>query len=433
MSLQAGRRAVNGARITGEAMAGEFVGGPHGGILDARIALPRTRVRTRGGWVATAAFDEDVVTLGARALLPLLDAHPDVRPRSLLLATVSSPLVEGGVAQLLAEVCGLAGDRLHVAEQGGTVAAAGAALTSALALDAAGLGPVLLVTADTRRDTRGGALGDGAAAALVGGDGDLAQVEVGDSSAELFRDRWRLDGQHAVREAESSLVKAAPRPAGADVAVDAFGPRVDRAGALGCAGLLTGVLLRLADAESGTRLTVRASGGGVSHAFTLTAGPAARAAGAAAAEAVAGGTEGAAPGEVSVEGFDPYASQARAWRERGRDLRLEAVRDAATGEVLFPAPPGGNGAAVQRLARRGRVYTHTRDHVFPYGGPLSMAVVDLDGGGRFYGQVADGAEVAIGDEVELVLRRLHTGGGVPQYFYKVVPRADVPAAAAREG
>jgi uncharacterized OB-fold protein len=67
------------------------------------------------------------------------------------------------------------------------------------------------------------------------------------------------------------------------------------------------------------------------------------------------------------------------------------------------------------------VFTHTTDYVYPLGGPIAMAVVELDGGGRFYGQVIDGLSVELGDPVTLVLRRLHLGGGVPQYFWKIAP------------
>ena len=50
-----------------------------------------------------------------------------------------------------------------------------------------------------------------------------------------------------------------------------------------------------------------------------------------------------------------------------------------------------------------------------------MAVVSLDGGGRFYGQVAGGGSVEIDERVQLVLRRIHSGGGLPHYFWKVSP------------
>jgi uncharacterized OB-fold protein len=45
----------------------------------------------------------------------------------------------------------------------------------------------------------------------------------------------------------------------------------------------------------------------------------------------------------------------------------------------------------------------------------------MDDGGQFYGQVAIGEHVAIDDRVELVPRRLHNGGGMIQYFWKVRP------------
>jgi uncharacterized OB-fold protein len=50
-----------------------------------------------------------------------------------------------------------------------------------------------------------------------------------------------------------------------------------------------------------------------------------------------------------------------------------------------------------------------------------MAVLDLEDGVRFFGQVVMGETVAIGDTVSLVPRRLHAGGGFVQYFWKVAP------------
>ena len=48
-----------------------------------------------------------------------------------------------------------------------------------------------------------------------------------------------------------------------------------------------------------------------------------------------------------------------------------------------------------------------------------MAVVTLEDGARFYGQVAAGDAVEIGQEIRLVPRRLHAGGGLVQYYWKV--------------
>jgi uncharacterized OB-fold protein len=50
-----------------------------------------------------------------------------------------------------------------------------------------------------------------------------------------------------------------------------------------------------------------------------------------------------------------------------------------------------------------------------------MVAVDLPSGSRFFGQVAAGETIAIGDRVRLVPRRLHSGGEMVQYFWKAEP------------
>lgn len=76
--------------------------------------------------------------------------------------------------------------------------------------------------------------------------------------------------------------------------------------------------------------------------------------------------------------------------------------------------------ADQRLQRRGTIFSVTHEHYVPTPEPpLGMAVVDLDGGGRLTVQIADeNTPLTINDRVELVFRRLHAGGGRPNYFWK---------------
>jgi uncharacterized OB-fold protein len=52
-----------------------------------------------------------------------------------------------------------------------------------------------------------------------------------------------------------------------------------------------------------------------------------------------------------------------------------------------------------------------------------MAVVDMDGGGRFYGQLTDcdASQAKIGMPVEFTFRRFHQGGGFYNYFWKLRP------------
>ncbi len=400
-------------------------------LLDGELALAEARAPGRSGLVATAAWDEDTVTLAAGAGLALLERNRDRRPLALVTATVSAPLAEPGIAPYLAEVLDLQASDLHASEHGGTVAAGVAAVTEALALVATGLDPVLVIAADTRRDSRDRALGDGAAALLLGSAGEAGTVERAGSAAELFVDRWRRHGAPGIEAGDRSLDRFGPGvpfadgldPNGYDAVIGTGvdGPVLGRAGFLGCAAPLAELLA--AESVPGERLLITASAGGVSHGFRFVAGPAMAAVTKRTRSEIDGGSDGHPPPPPDETSFHPFTSQASARRERGATYRLEARRDPVTGEVFYPPPPAAAAEGLERirLARTGTVHTFARDHIFPMGGPLTMAVVTLDGGGRFYGQVAGGGTVEIGESVRLVLRRLHSGGGVPHYFWKVSP------------
>jgi uncharacterized OB-fold protein len=402
---------------------------PTAHLIDAELAPAEARIAGRKGLVATAAWDEDAVTLGARAGLAVLDRNPDHRPEALVTATVSAPLAEPGIAPYLAEVFDLQGFAVHASEHGGSVAAGLAAVAEAVALIATGLDPVLVVAADTRRDSRGRALGDGAVALLIGSEGGAGVIERAGAAVELFVERWRRRGESGIEAGDRSLDRFGPGKAFAGtldtgghktiISTTADGPALARCGFLGCAAPLAELLI--ADVEPGDNVLATASAGGVSHGLRFEAGPDMPAVAMRARANLEAGTESPPPQAPDEDAFDPFTSQAGSRRERGATYRLEARRDPATGEVIYPPPPAAIAAHLEptRLARTGTVLTFARDHVFPMGGPLTMAVVSLDGGGRFYGQVAGGGTVAIGDRVQLVLRRLHSGGGLPHYFWKV--------------
>lgn len=406
-------------------------------LIAVSLAVPDTRAPGRGGRIAAGTYDQDAVTLAVDAAAPLLEAE-GITPSALVLASVSNPFAEGGSAQVVAEALGIHGELL-VQEHCGSIAAGGAALVAATTLAEVGRGPVLWIATDARRDEDGRALGDAACAALLtrddGASSGVARIVHLFSTAEVVRERWRLDGATTVTDADRSLrgfrptssfrERLASHGEAPPIVAEADRPALDRVGVLGTAAPLVHGLLALPETAAATTTPVGVSAGGVSHGFTLSPGPAATAAIAELTSVIEGGHDADWPSTPVVAGFDPYASQPRSWRERGQDLRLEGQRDQETGEVLFPPVPAPSAPQHDpyRLARIGTVLTFTRDHVFPYGGPLTMAVVELDGGGRFFGQVADVAEVAIGDRVMLVLRRLHDGGGLPHYFWKIRPTA----------
>jgi hydroxymethylglutaryl-CoA synthase len=85
---------------------------------------------------------------------------------------------------------------------------------------------------------------------------------------------------------------------------------------------------------------------------------------------------------------------------------------------------GGTKFEDVELARAGTVHTFIVNHTMPapFVAPLPLVVLDLDDGARvqFQGMPEDAAGLAIGDRVELVLRRYVVERGVPVYGYKAV-------------
>lgn len=404
-------------------------------VLDGVLALPATAIRGR----SVADGDEDAVTLAAEAALPLL-AVADRPPGVLILATTSPPYDEGGSVQALAELTGLAGDIVAL-ELTSSLRDGLAAVRVAGALVAAHGGTALVCAAHRARGEKDA--GDGAAALLLAADGGVATLTPGRARAEELRDRWRLAGATERGEGDPSFVwdigvprvarewrLSAPslvgpiaRAAGrAERALGGPGDELaDAVGVLGAAHALGRLLLALDRAQ-----VVLAGAGGLAEAVEAEPGPGAATVAARARAALEAPRSATPPASVDWSQLSPYASGPRSWRERGQDLRLEGARCDACGRLVFPPPVtcphcGGRALVPEPLPRAGTVVTQTRDHAYPVSGSTGMAVVGLDGGGRFYGQVVPSAQVEVGDRVRLVPRRLHDGGGAAQYFWKVTP------------
>lgn len=402
-------------------------------VLDGVLALPATALGGR----TVADPDEDAVTLAVEAALPLLE-RADTMPSALILATTSPPYDEGGSVQSLAELLGVAGDRLAL-ELTASVRDGLTAVRLAAAL--AGDGPVLVVASHVRRGEPDA--GDGAVALLLSREGGVATLRPGSARTEELRDRWRLAGTTDRAEGDSSFVweqgapriarewaSASPAVVGASArsasrAEQALGgpgdPLVKTTGVLGAAHALARVLVSL----DGPGVVV-AAGGGLAESLAVEPGDGAGALAAAARAVLDAPRRAELPDPVDWSTLSPYSSSPRSWRERGQDLRLEGQRCGGCGRLVFPQRPTcpacqSRELTVERLPRRGTVVTQTLDHAYPAGRVTGMGVVELDGGGRFYGQVVPSALVAIGDRVQLVPRRLHDGGGAAQYFWKLAP------------
>ncbi|MGB8387513.1 OB-fold domain-containing protein [Mycobacterium sp.] len=83
---------------------------------------------------------------------------------------------------------------------------------------------------------------------------------------------------------------------------------------------------------------------------------------------------------------------------------------------------GGEKFEVRDLERAGTIHTFSVNHSMPapFVEPLPLLIVDLDDGARvqFQGFPEDAPNLAVGDRVELVLRRYAVERGVPVYGYK---------------
>ncbi len=128
--------------------------------------------------------------------------------------------------------------------------------------------------------------------------------------------------------------------------------------------------------------------------------------------------------------YDPFSSLPLLWREEKQNLQLYGARCKNCGGIHFPRRRICDkcGAKEQmedfKMSRRGRVYTYTNDYVYLNPDPPeTLAAIDLEGGGRFFGQVTDvnPGDMRIGMEVELSFRKLHDGQSLPNYFWKAKP------------
>jgi len=401
---------------------------PASSIISAGFRLPIDRLRQGKAQRSVARTDEDAVTLAVEASAGALANGPG--PAVLILATITPPYTEGGNTQPIVEMLGLSPETLSFELTSG-IRDGLLALRLASSLIAGGSGPVLVVGAHAERQDR--STGDGAVALLLGPEDDdaLVRIRPGGAHVEELRDTWRLRDSLDREVADKSFVDSigtrrlglevtARSGAGSPVMVVGPGLKssaqlerelggagdgvVSRCGRLG----LAHPLARIAYDLSGPTGLLAMSGGLAEHALCEPGPRYASLKANLEAEMEAGVAVDSVSNDPLPVDFDPYSSVPRSWRERGEDLRLEGILPAGS------EPPARHPAF-------GEVLTFTRDYVYPGTEPVSMAAVDIEGGGRFFGQVTAGDRVGIGDRVRLVPRRLHAGGGMVQWFWKVGP------------
>ena len=447
--------------------------------LERRLIGQAWGTRQPAGEVAVANYDEDALTLAIDAAMTCLGSGT-ATVGGVYVATTSPPYAEKQLAAVLATACDLP-RAIFSADFGGSARAGTAAVLAALrAVQAGAAASVLVAAADVRvgapESELEGVLGDAAAALTVADHDVIAEFVDAASVSEEFTYFWRTDVQRtlqvaggrfsntygygrdlgaairAVLERQRLAPKAIDRLAlyspDARAAVDlakslGFDPKTQLVESLqphiGCAGSAEPLLLlarALDRAAPGERVLVGGYGEGADVLlFRATEG--------------IGSARAAVPvdrwlaAKTPLDSYEKYLKYRRLieveevsdvvtnvleFKELKQDIRLYGSRCRACGQVQYPMARVCIRCRAQEqlddtpIARSGTVFTFTVDHLIPnLEHPLPMVVVDADGGGRLYLQVADADTAEIGEPVVLTYRRLHEGGGNRNYYWKARP------------
>jgi 3-hydroxy-3-methylglutaryl CoA synthase len=128
---------------------------------------------------------------------------------------------------------------------------------------------------------------------------------------------------------------------------------------------------------------------------------------------------------------DMFSSEMMNEREKDNVLYLNGFKCENCNTVYFIKSARckhckGTTFSSMTMQRTGTVYAITREHYFPLSfPPITMAVVDLDFGGRLTLQMTDDLypeeknKIEIGSRVQLVWRKMLENGLKPDYFWKI--------------
>lgn len=435
-----------------------------------------------GGERAVGNYDEDALTMGCEAALNALARRDPARVGACFFASTSAPYLEKSNATLLATVADLPVEGL-TADVGGSLRSGTTALRLALDTVRAGTVAQALVVASDMRPVAPGSelealLGDGAGAALVGGTDVIAAFEGAFAVSHEFTDVWRMQGERYVQslpdmtfvraygldkhiaEAVDGLLKttgrkkadiarlvlygpdarthaALARQLGVPEAALPKEPPIARAGNTGAASCLLGLAAALEEARPHDQILVVSYGNGAEALlFEATEAVAGYRSARPVAAQLAAGVPLAQYGKflhfrrhVDTEVIRAFSSVPTMVREERQNFRLYGQKCRDCGAVSYPRRHlcwqcSSSALDEHKIARRGHVFTFTKDHLVPNPDPPTVMVsADLEGGGRFFAQLTDCDPASVGFEmpVELCFRRIHEGEDYVNYFWKFRP------------
>lgn len=451
------------------------------------LALLAGREAREGGpEKAVAGHDEDAVTMGVAAAVDCLRGRNRGDIDGVFFASTTHAFGEKQAAALIARALDLRAD-LRSIDFGGSLRSGLSALGAALDAVAAGSAQsILVIASDARmaapRSPMEAKLGDAAVAFLVGDDAVGAEFIAGFAISDEIVDTWRAADDRFVHSWEERFVVQEGYIPKMQAAVEGLLEKTDTA-----VGDIQRAALQAPDARSHATLARqlgfddaaleaplfgRVGNAGTAFAPLLlasaleTAGPdenvvvasygdgaealAFRTTAAIAGARAGSGVAGHLKTRRAIASYDRYLQARnllpREWspaadpglsatvhfRERNEDLAFKGQACRACGALQFPFQRVCESCfakddfdAVRLSDRRGRVVTYTLDYFFPTPNPPTIVTVtDIDGA-RVHLQLVDCAaeDVRPGLEVEFVFRRIHEGGGRPNYYWKGRPVA----------
>jgi hydroxymethylglutaryl-CoA synthase len=326
-------------------------------------------------------------------------------------------------------------------------------------------------------------LGDGATALLVSAEGSIAEIEASYSVTDSMLDVWRSQDDEFVRSWEDRFVieegyqRVIPEAVSAFLSQRQLTPQdITKAvyhstdarrhaqlgakiglqegqvqnplyGLVGNTGVAFPLMLlasALEEASPGDRILMAGYGDGCDVLSIRVSD------GIAAAREDRQGVRGHLESKVVLKSYDEYArwrslmpsaaarrpppatpSVSALWRETDRNLRLHGSRCLSCGYVQYPpqrvcvrCQSKDSFEAVRLSDRAAEVFTYSMDYVAgTIDVPLVVAVINFDGGGRMMCMMTDREidDVKIGMPVEMTFRKLHTVGGIHNYYWKSMP------------
>jgi hydroxymethylglutaryl-CoA synthase len=437
------------------------------------VAAAWGRPAPKKGQAGVCAPDEDVLTLAAEAADRALVAA-GVRADAvdgLWWGVARPPFAEGPSHAVLAAALGLSTHSGGALCSGSPHAGMEALLSAADAVVSGAARVALVVVADalvpgpgTPFETRAGA---GAAAVVLGAEGGNAAIGARVTRTHPFLDRYRGDEETVTRDLYDARLfreeifvpivnEVGEQLAAFDVNTWSLPDPDGRLGqavakklgmgtpasaavyaAVGDAGAAAPLLGALGSLDAEGTVAIVGFGGGRATGVTIVADAPVPGA-ALVVDALAGGRSVAYPealrargqlvasGETIPMGVPPES--AMFVRGASEMLGLLGARCVECGTISTPPSIhphciscGGSKFELVSLARHGVVHTFVVNYAMPppFIAPLPLAVIDLDDGARVMLQtVGDGTGLAIGTEMELVLRRYAYERGVPVYGWK---------------